>query len=391
MKRILSSLFSLFCLCCLLPIGAVDYCATAAWGNAGAITGGGNATPILVSDYKALKKALTTQTNQPKVIIVTQDIEFHKKIMSGLSDLTLLALPGVRLFNNETEPDNSGLLHFEGRNIILRNLTLRGAGVFNDNGKDLLEIVGGYHIWVDHCDFCDGMDENVSVRYYADSLSFTWCRFHYSRTEGEDINHQRAILVGSNSSDIPADGSYDVTFAYCWWDEGCNQRMARTRHSVVHYLNCYWNSSISSYYLCVDDASCYAEGCTFEGEANRKNKVLTIPTDWETVNYWTFVNCEGNIPADEGVVSPPEYEYDHLMPAEAKAYVTDPTCGAGATLVVKKSGTVFSPCQPVEEQEEDLDTVLHGTKPSKILRNREILILRGKKVYTITGQEKADR
>lgn len=333
---------------CTMSLNAVTHCYSSSWGFAGTeVTGGGDAAPILVSDYNALKNALTNNTGRPKVVIITQDIEFHKKIVSGISNLTLLALPGVKFITNDTEPANSGLLHFQGgRNIILRNLTFEGAGVFDDGGKDCLEIDSVYHMWVDHCDFSDGMDENVSVHQHADSITFTWCRFHYSQSEGDDINHHRAILIGSNETDFPTDGTHNVTFAYCWWDEGCAQRMARTRNGLIHYLNCYWNSSVSSYYIGQDNASCYVEGCSFEGKANTINKVVWYP-DWETVNFSTFVNCEGNIPADEGVVAPPDYEYDHLSPTESKALVTDPSCGAGATLMVTTSGTVFSTCDPL--------------------------------------------
>lgn len=325
----------------VMNLDAVNYCAPSSWGYAGTnVTGGGNAQPTLVSNYNELKKALTTETLQPQVIIVTQDIEFHKSITSTLSNLTLLALPGVKLINNATDSKNSGLLRFEGgRNIILRNIVFQESGVHNDEGGDDLTVAGVYHMWVDHCDFIDGMDGNFDICQGADSITVTWCRFRYSDFADAD---RRSNLIGSNNDDIPLDGIYNITYGFCWWDEGCKSRMPRCRNSELHLLNNYWNSSVSSYYIGPEGCACYFEGCIFEGLANEKNKIWT--PFFDAPNACTFVNCAGNIPADEGTVAPPAYDYDHLTPAETKACVTDTSCGAGATLLVNTHGRVYSSC-----------------------------------------------
>ena len=323
----------------------MNYCAESSWGYAGTnVTGGGNAKPTLVSTYTELRKALTTGTNQPKVIIIMQDIEFHEKITSKLSNLTLLALPGVRLITNESDPVYSGLLRFEGgRNIIIRNITFDGAGIYNKEGYDCLDIYGANHIWVDHCDFQDGMDGNFDIHDGADSITVSWCRFRYFGDPAlSSMDHRYSNLIGRDNDDIPADGIFNVTLAFCWWDEGCLERMTRARHTEQHFLNCYWNSSASHYYIRSENSSSYIEGGTFEGKANEKNNI------WESyessVNSCTFVNCKGNIPADVSSVAAPDYPYDHLSPDEAKACVTNPSCGAGATLLVNTYGRVYAPC-----------------------------------------------
>jgi len=366
----------------MLSLNAVNYCAPSSWGYAGTnVTGGGNATPILVSTYDELKKALTTETNQPKVIIITQDIEFHKNIRSTLSNITLLALPGAKLINNETDPSYSGLLRFEeGSNIILRNISFKENGVHNDAGGDCLTTAGVYHMWVDHCDFMNGMDGNFDICQGADSISVTWCRFRYSDDADPD---RRSNLIGSNNDDIPTDGRYNVSFAFCWWDEGCKSRMTRCRNSELHFLNCYWNSSVSSYYIGPEGCSCYFEGGTFEGKANEENHVWT--PFFEAPNYCTFVNCAGNIPADEGTVNAPAYPYDHLTAAEAKAYVTDPSCGAGATLLVNTYGRVYSPCEMPR-----VDAVFYWQMSgSEAPANGSVLPADGGSVYV--GSTKADK
>ena len=374
----------------IMSLNAVNYCAPSSWGYAGTnVTGGGNATPILVSTYDELKRALTTETNQPKVIIITQDIEFHKYIVSTLSNLTLLALPGVRLINNEKNQSYSGFFYFsEGRNIIIRNITFEGPGAFDCDGHDNLSFYKVYHAWVDHCDFQDGIDGNLDIHDGSDSITVSWCRFRYLKesTPGgsHSDDHRFSNLIGSDNEDIPIDGIYNVTHAYCWWDEGCKQRMTRCRHSELHFLNCYWNSSVSDYYIGPENASCYIEGGTFEGRANTLNKVWD-PYGTSSINYCTFVNCAGNIPADEGTVNAPAYPYDHLTAAEAKAYVTDPSCGAGATLLVNTYGRVYSPCEMPR-----VDAVFYWQMSgSEAPANGSVLPADGGSVYV--GSTKADK
>ena len=119
--------------------------------------------------------------------------------------------------------------------------------------------------------------------------------------------------------------------------------MARCRNCLIHYLNCYWNSSVADYYVGPENASCYFEGCTFAGKANSPSKIWS-PFNNST-NYCTFVNCSGNLPANSSTpVDAPDYTYDQLTPDMAKSYVTNASCGAGATLTVTNTAEVSSAC-----------------------------------------------
>ena len=342
MKRFL--LMSALCALSICSF-AVDYCANSSWGYAGTnVTGGGNANPTYVTNESELSAALNTKNS---VIIITQDITVTNHISTDKSNLTIMALPGKKLISNQQNKDKSGILYLKGSNIILRNLTFEGPGAYDCDGWDLLCLDGAKKVWVDHCDFQDGCDGNFDIKSTSDNITVTWCRFRYLKApkaggSGGTDDHRFSNLIGSSSSDKPSDGTYNITYAFCWWDEGCKQRMTRCRNCELHFLNCYWNSSVADYYVGPEKAKCYFEGCTFAGNANSPSKIWSVYGG--STNYCKFVNCAGNLPSNSGSVSAPSYTYDHLSASDAKTYVTNTSCGAGATLTVTNTAEVSSSC-----------------------------------------------
>jgi pectate lyase len=363
----------------------VDYCASSSWGYAGTgVTGGGSATPTLVTNESELATALGKKGT---VIIITQDITVTDHISSDKSNLTIMALPGVKLISKQQNKDHSGILYLKGDNLLLRNLTFVGPGAYDCDGWDNLCLDKATNVWVDHCDFQDGCDGNFDIKSTADNITVTWCRFRYLKApkaggSGGSDDHRFSNLIGSGSSDKPSDGTYNITYAYCWWDEGCKQRMTRCRNCELHFLNCYWNSSVADYYVGPEKAKCYFEGCTFAGAANSASKI------WKpfngTTNYCTFVNCAGDLPANSSTpVAAPSYGYDSLSPGEAKSYVTNSQCGAGATLTVTNAGAVSSGC----DSPTGMEDVPDGKGVRKIIYNNKVYILQEGKTYTLTGSE----
>ena len=349
----MKKLFLLLALIVTTQLSAVNYCASSSWGYAGtSVTGGGTASPTLVTSESELKKALSG--TEPKVVIITEDIEITRRLSVEVSNLTLMALPGKTLYSNKRYQEDSGILIIKGSssNIILRNLTFKGPGAYDCNGYDNLSLEGVSNIWIDHCDFQDGMDGNFDIKqtknssYTTDNITVTWCRFRYfidpipAGVGGDSDDHRFSNLVGSDVDIKPIDGWFNITYGYCWWDEGCKQRMTRCRNAELHFLNCYWNSSVADYYVGPENAYCYFEGCTFEGSG----KVWQPFTSTGYHSYCKFVNSTGDLPSNSGSVSAPSYTYDQLSAADAKEYVTNNTCGAGATLTVTKEGAVSSSC-----------------------------------------------
>ena len=334
-------------------VSAVTYCASAPWGYGKSATGGGNVTPTLVSSESALKSALSSGN---KVIIITQNISLSgSQIGCSKSNITLMALPGVKLISTKQTKNTSGILSFSGSNIILRNLTFEGPGAYDVDGNDNLTLSGAKNVWVDHCDFQDGMDGNFDINGKADNITVTWCRFRYLKApksggSGGASDHRFTNLIGSDSSDKPADGTYNITYGYCWWDEGCRERMPRVRNASLHFVNCYWNSSVANYYIGPENADCRFEGCTFEG-APKTAKIFY--QNYGGTNGSIYTNCVATKGLPSYVtgrtVASISYTYPEVLSAaDGKTAVTNSTCGAGATLSVTSSAEVSSSCDSGE-------------------------------------------
>lgn len=323
----------------------VTYCSSSAFGYSTA-TGGGSATPVLVSSVSDLQKALNKGKN--KVIIITANLTFTSMLsVQDGENVTLLGLPGVTLTSLQQTSSTSGILFVKRfKNLIIRNLTFVGPGAYDCDGNDLLCFENVTNAWVDHCDFQDGCDGNFDNKHNTDNVTVSWCRFRYLKApkpggSGGSDDHRFTNLLGSSSSDAPSDGTYNFTWAYCWWDEGCVERMVRCRNAELHFLNCYWNSSVANYYVGPENAKAYFEGCTFEGKANTKKAIFK---SYGGTNACKFIDCSGNLPSASGSVSAPEYIYTAYGRAEAKTAVTNTACGAGATLTVTPTGGISSTC-----------------------------------------------
>ena len=331
----------------------VSYCASAPVGYGQNATGGGAASPTLVSTADELQEALKAEGQ--KVIIITKDITVSSHISISTSNKTLMALPGVKLISLQQNQKQSGILYFQkgSKNLILRNLTLVGPGAYDCNGWDLLCFDGVTNTWVDHCDFQDGCDGNFDNKGETDNITVSWCRFRYLKKpkaggSGGSDDHRYTNLIGSKSSDKPTDGTYNMTWAYCWWDEGCVERMTRCRNASLHFLNCYWNSSVAKCYIGPENADCYVEGCTFEG-APKSEKIFY--QNYGGKNGVKFVKCnlKNGVPTDVSsrAVVTPTYTYTALTADVSKTMITG-NCGAGATLTVKTDGSVSSSCDSGE-------------------------------------------
>jgi len=368
LKGMKKSVLVLVCSFFALAAWSLNYCQTSAWGYGGAATGGGNATPTLVNSYSALKTAMNSGN---KVIIITQSIAFSDMIECSKSNLTIIGMPGVVLSNSNKD---KGIFKFKsGSNFIIRNLAFKGPGATNNQGGDLLCFEGSSKAWVDHCSFQDGSDGNFDICKGADDITVTWCRFLYTI----DSSHNFSNLVGSSATDKATDGTFNVTYGYCWWDQGCAQRMPRSRNAQFHLLNCYWNSSKASYYLGLQTSTAYIEGCYFGGSLSGGKIMGSNNSDWYDANTigFVFVNCvsDKTLPSNNRAssVTTPTYTYPTaLTAAEAKTAVTNSTCGAGPTLTVTTAGAISSTCDgdnpTLNDPTNKSQTVTAGTAISSI-------------------------
>ena len=344
-----AAFFLLLTLSCANAWGTVTYCASSAFGYGASATGGSGATPVLVYSVSELKAAVGNKAKN-KVVIIANSLTFTSKLsIQDGENVTILGLPGVTLTSLQQDKETSGIFYVKRfNNLIIRNLTFIGPGAYDCNGEDLLCFEKVTNAWVDHCDFQDGCDGNFDNKSLTDNVTVSWCRFRYLKapkpggTGGSD-DHRFTNLLGSSSSDAPSDGTYNFTWAYCWWDNGCKERMVRCRNCELHFMNCYWNSSVANYYVGPENAKCYFEGCTFEGKANTNKLIFK---SYGGTNACYFTDCSGNLPSNSGTVPNPHSSYTITASgcAEAKTAVTNATCGAGATLTVTTAGVISSAC-----------------------------------------------
>ena len=351
MKRIFLTLTTLFWLLCI-HAAEIPYCYNAAFGYGAKATGGGNATPTLVSSASELKNALKGSN---KVIIITKNITVTSMINGqDLKNITLLALPGVTLTSNETNADKSGILFIKrSSNIIIRNITFIGPGAYDVDGNDLLCFEDVTNAWVDHCDFQDGLDGNFDNKGGTDNVTVSWCRFRYLKDpipggSGGSDDHRYSNLLGASASDKPSDGTYNFTWAYCWWDYGCKQRMVRCRNASLHFLNCYWNTSVADYYIGPENVDAYVEGC-WMAKLSKNSRVFyenfSTSSAKNGVKYVNSYYAGGTLPdVNNRTVVVPTYAYTALTYTEAKDAVSNTTCGAGATLTITEKGEISTSC-----------------------------------------------
>lgn len=335
----------------LLTLRAQHYYMTSPEGFGEGTTGGGDATPVTVTNYSGLVSNLTAAT--PRVILVSGTIEIPagSNISEVITDKTLLGLPGARLVNYSQTQSGSGILNLKNgsNNVIIRNLIFEGAGAYDTDGRDNLTADGCSDLWVDHCEFQDGVDGNFDNKGKTDNVTISWCKFTYLKPptpggSGGADDHRFTNLVGSSSSDAPADGHYSITFQNCYWADGCRERMPRARNGELHVVNCYYNTNVSSSVALglgggSNNLTCYVEKSDF---AKIGTVYKNYSSDGGTVSL-TFDDCLNSV-SDVGVVSKPTYSYSVFPVTHVAAFVPNESCGAGATLQVTAEGVISTPC-----------------------------------------------
>jgi pectate lyase len=316
---------SLFCLVALTMYsvsamaGAQGYQASS-FGQCGTVTGGGNATPTLVSTASALTNALSASGSA--VIIITQNIEMPYTSVK-VTNKTILALPGVKLYSNEQTASTSGILYFKSgsNNVIMRNLTFEGPGAYDCDGRDNLCFDGATNIWVDHCDFVDGTDGNLDINTRSDFITISWCTFSYT---DRSFIHMNTNLIGANDNPSQGIDNLNVTYANCIWGYKCDQRMPMVRFGNIHVLNCYYNCPGNS--AAVNprrDSEVLLEGCYFE----KGVKNIFHERDSRAYQMKDNIFRETFKPKNKGTVTMP-YKYEVIPPKILPSVLTG-TGGAG--------------------------------------------------------------
>ncbi|WP_163407235.1 T9SS type A sorting domain-containing protein [Flavobacterium ajazii] len=394
-------------------IFAQNYYMSAPEGFGAAATGGGTPTAantVTVTNYDQLTAALSSKTTANSVILVSGTIIFPKLYKVTLSNKTIIGLPGARFQNTQIIVGDSpaskavsGILYIQktSDNVIIRNIIFQGPGAYDVDGEDNLTNEGT-NVWVDHCEFQDGMDGNFDIKGAADNITVSWCKFTYLKAptaggSGGSADHRFSDLVGSSVTDAPTtDGRFSVTFKNCYWADGCKERMPRARNAELHLLNCYYKTSVSSAKAIGlgagnNGTTCYVEGCDFAQIATLSSPV-SEGTDPTNVGL-TAVDCVKGIPSVAvnpsygKTISKPSYVYTTFDNVEDVAtYVGNANCGAGATLQVTATGVISSGCDTnlgVDNNEANLEVKIYPTVLDNVLNIEFSSIENGKAVVDI--------
>ncbi|HET7546091.1 MAG TPA: hypothetical protein VFK05_39755 [Polyangiaceae bacterium] len=302
------------------------------WASQGsATTGGGNATPILVTTLAQFKTEVSG-TNA-KVIYVKG--EFASDSITLGSNKTIIGCSSQAKLQGHLGIGSST------SNVIIRNLRISGYGVGDcakdpsfdpgtgcSSGSDAISVNGSaHHVWIDHCLIMDGTDGNLDITNNADFVTVSWTKFAYTpRTDavGDDstgaAGHRFSNLVGGSDSapsGWPNTRPLNVTWHHDWWADGVVERQPRVRYGQNHLFNNYYDSTASNY--CVRagiEASILLEGNDFEGVKsphqfnnadNEKTAYIALGTG-DRANRYTSVSGDQEKDGGGSPFTPP-YSY----------------------------------------------------------------------------------
>ncbi len=333
-------------------LSGYDLNAPMGWGTVdGEITGSEDENPILITTYDELVSNL--KGTLKRTLYIQGEIEVPGIIKPGVvRNLTIYGLPGSALVNSThtANKDSTGIVTFSSgsKNIIIRNVTFKSAGAYDIDGYDNLDLAGCTYVWVDHCDFQDGVDGCFDCNNGSNNICVTWCRFRYLISpwpggSGGSNDHRFPCLWGGSDSNTSDKGKLNTTFYCCWWDEGCRERMPRVRYGKIHILNCLYSCTGNSYCIGTGYASnIYVENTMFTSGVSNPYKNYATSGSYTDYNI-TAVGCSGlsdtqKKSGDNEYFIPSEY-YDYTAHAveDIEPEVRE---HAGATLDIEYGGTV---------------------------------------------------
>jgi pectate lyase len=305
----------------------------------GGTTGGGNSAETVVTTYTQLKAAI--ENSAVKVVKVTGTIIITTRLsFQDQSGKTIYGASGAKLVSTDQTKANSGIINIKRcTNIIIRNLIFEGPGAYDTDGWDNAIIDDCQNVWVDHCEFRDGVDGNLDIKNKSNYVTVSYTKFAYLKPpkaggSGGTDDHRFSNLIGSSDSAKDDRGNLKITFARCWWAPGCKERMPRVRFGQVHIINSYFNSTVSN--------KCIAAG--FEANIRVENNVFEgVKTPIDLMTGYTAVTAVGNIftsttgnTAGSNTAFTPPYTIVTLAASAVKADVTG---GAGATFTGNTCGS----------------------------------------------------
>jgi len=267
---------------------------------------------------------------------VDEDREYYTR-------LTLIQATG-----DESESyRNAGIFKLRGEteNIIIRNLVFQGPGSVDVGGADLMSNNGGNHVWIDHCEFIDGMDGNLDSGHNPADMyvTYSWNVFRYT---DRSYSHPYSNGTGWDQGFLQY-----ITYANCLWGAGCARRLPQADHVYIHLLNNYHN--------CPGNAVGIAINATSHALIEGNNAASGVKNPFVPGSFSdTYYVCRDNVGygqynnksnTSESLDVP--YEYLKMAGADVPT-VLQGAYGAGATL--------DDPTPTVEQPQPTVNTESHA-------------------------------
>jgi len=262
-------------------------------GFAGDITGGGNATPVVVSTLAQAQTAVNNYSGSGGLVLhyngtfdeqaILDDIcgqwsePAQELSISGKNSITILGIDGSKA--------NFGIrIKGTSSNIIVRNMKIGLLPGGASNG-DLIGIeANAHHVWVDHNELytrninCPGTpDDDTTFDGMIDiknSASFITVSYNYMH------DHAKVGLIGASDTDS---AERRVTYAHNRY-ENLGSRLPFQRFGFVHSYNNYFNNITGSGINPRMGGHILVENNFFENALNPVFSQSTILGQWDLRN-----------------------------------------------------------------------------------------------------------
>ncbi len=235
----------------------------------------------------------------------------------------------IDLLNDEKETyRHAGVFSIsECENIIIRNIRFVGPGPVDVGGHDLVSVQNSsQHIWIDHCNFTDGIDGNLDITLKSDFVTISWCTFSYTDRAYDHLYSN--LIAGSENASQQGENNLNVTWANNMWGEQCKQRMPMARFGTIHLMNNYYNCPGNSAGI---NARYHSEFLIENNFFAKGVKNIFSQSDAIAYNWEGNVFVEDFTPTSKGNVHIP-YRYSLYAAADVPAVVANSNNGAGNTL-----------------------------------------------------------
>lgn len=223
---------------------------------------------------------------------------------------------------------NSGFFQINttNENIIFRNLILVGPGSVDVGGADLISNNGATHVWIDHCEFIDGMDGNLDSGKREGSEQFVTYSWNIFRYTDRSYSHPYSNGVGWNKGYLQY-----ITYSYNIWGSGCKNRLPQADWVYIHLANNHYDCAGNSVAMAINSNShALIEGNYAESGVNNAFR----PGSYNDLYYLTrnnhgFGSYDNNSNTSLSLEVP--YEYP-LIPTNDVPKTLTGKHGAGATI-----------------------------------------------------------